>query len=88
MRDASVTQLQRRTDGLFEETGANGQGGDFPTGPEIASLTSGALEGSNVQPVEVLVELMDYYRSFETQIKVIKSVEELDKDANKLMRVT
>jgi flagellar basal-body rod protein FlgF len=88
MRDASATQLQRRTDGLFEVTGANGQGGDFPTGPEIASLTSGALEGSNVQPVEVLVELMDYYRSFETQIKVIKSVEELDKDANKLMRVT
>ncbi len=88
MRDASGTLLQRRTDGLFEEVGSNGQGGDFATGPEVPSLSSGVLEGSNVQPVEVLVELMDYYRSFETQIKVITSVEEIDQDANRLMRVS
>jgi flagellar basal-body rod protein FlgF len=54
----------------------------------VPTLSSGVLEGSNVQPVEVLVELMDYYRSFETQIKVIKSVEEIDQDANRLMRVS
>ena len=88
LRDASTTTLQRRRDGLFEEYGAGGLGGDIATGPEIASLTTGALEGSNVNPVEVLVSLMDYYRSFETQMKVIKSAEDLDKDGTRLMRAS
>ena len=38
--------------------------------------------------VEVLVNLMDFYRSFETQMKVIKSTEELDKDGTRLMRAS
>ena len=86
MRDASGTTLQRRLDGLFEEVGANGAGGDIAPGPEAASLTSGSLEGSNVNPVEVLVSLMDYYRSFETQMKIIKSAEELDESGARLMQ--
>ena len=86
MRDASGTTLQRRLDGLFEEIGANGAGGDIAPGPEAASLTSGSLEGSNVNPVEVLVSLMDYYRSFETQMKIIKSAEELDQSGARLMQ--
>jgi len=71
---------------LFEEIGANGAGGDIAPGPEAASLTSGSLEGSNVNPVEVLVSLMDYYRSFETQMKIIKSAEELDQTGARLMQ--
>ena len=88
LRDASGTSLQRRLDGLFEEVGSNGAGGDIAPGPEIASLTTGALEGSNVSPVEVLVNLMDYYRSFETQIKLIKSAEELDQSGSELIRAS
>ena len=76
IRDASGTTLQRRLDGLYEEVGANGAGGDIAPGPEAASLSTGSLEGSNVNPVEVLVSLMDYYRSFETQMKLVKSAEE------------
>ena len=86
MRDASATQLQRRRDGLFEEVGSNGAGGDIAPGPEPASLNSGSLEGSNVNPVEVLVSLMDYYRSFETQMKIIKSAEELDESGARIMQ--
>ncbi len=86
MRDASGTTLQRRLDGLFEEVGANGAGGDIAPGPEAASLTSGSLEGSNVNPVEVLVSLMDYYRSSETQMNIIKSAEELDQSGARLMQ--
>lgn len=86
MRDASATTLQRRLDGLFEEIGANGAGGDIAPGPEPVSLSSGSLEGSNVNPVEVLVSLMDYYRSFETQMKIIKSAEELDQSGVRLMQ--
>jgi flagellar basal-body rod protein FlgF len=88
LRDASATTLQRRLDGLFEEIGANGLGGDIAPGPEVASLSSGALEGSNVNPVEVLVSLMDYYRSFETQMKIIKSAEELDQNGSRLIQTS
>jgi flagellar basal-body rod protein FlgF len=88
LRDASGTTLQRRLDGLFEETGADGAGGDIALGPEAASLTSGALEGSNVNPVEVLVSLMDYYRSFETQMKIIKSAEEIDQSGTRLIQAS
>jgi len=88
MRDTSATTLQRRPDGLFEELGAEGAGGDIAPGPEVASLTSGSLEGSNVNPVEVLVSLMDYYRSFETQMKIIKSAEELDQTGARLMQAS
>ena len=86
LRDASATILQRRRDGLFEEVGSDGAGGDIGPGPEPASLSSGSLEGSNVNAVEVLVSLMDYYRSFETQMKIIKSAEELDQSGARLMQ--
>jgi flagellar basal-body rod protein FlgF len=61
-------------------------GGDIQSGPNIASVESGSLEGSNVSAVEVMVNLLDFYRSFETQMKVIKSSEEMDKDGSRLMR--
>ena len=88
IRDASGTTLQRRLDGLYEEVGANGAGGDIAPGPEAASLSTGSLEGSNVNPVEVLVSLMDYYRSFETQMKLVKSAEELDQTGTRLMQTS
>ena len=88
IRDASGTTLQRRLDGLYEQLGANGAGGDIAPGPEAASLSTGALEGSNVNPVEVLVNLMDYYRSFETQMKLVKSAEELDQTGTRLMQTS
>lgn len=88
IRDASTTTLQRRTDGLFEAQGSNGAGGDFANGPVPPSLVSGSLEGSNVNPVEALVSLMDYYRSFETQMKIIQSAEELDQSGTSLLQVT
>jgi flagellar basal-body rod protein FlgF len=41
-----------------------------------------------VNPVEVLVNLMDYYRSFETQMKLVKSAEELDQTGTRLMQIS
>jgi flagellar basal body rod protein FlgF len=37
--------------------------------------------------VEIMVSLLDYYRSFETQMKIIKSTEEIDKDGSRMMSV-
>jgi flagellar basal body rod protein FlgF len=35
-----------------------------------------------------MVNLLDFYRSFETQMKVIKSIEELDQNGAQMMQVS
>jgi flagellar basal-body rod protein FlgF len=89
LRDASAITLVRRSDGLYgaAEAALPNANGDFATGPEPVSITVGSLEGSNSDAVEVMVNLLDYYRSFETQMKIVKSTEELDKDGSRMMSV-
>ncbi len=87
LRDASQAGLVRRMDGLYELPTAKGAGGDFESGPSKIEIESGRLESSNVSPIEALVSLMEFNRSFETQIKVIKSVSELDSSGQDLMKL-
>jgi flagellar basal-body rod protein FlgF len=54
----------------------------------VASVQSGALEGSDANAVDIMVNLLDFYRSFETQMKVIKSIEELDQNGSQMMQVS
>ncbi len=87
LRDASQTPLIRREDGLFEPLDEELRGVDFPTGPNLASLQSGRLEGSNANPIETMVKLIDFSRSFESQIKMIKESESLDESGSTMMRL-
>ncbi|MFN3919490.1 MAG: flagellar basal-body rod protein FlgF [Methylohalobius sp.] len=51
-------------------------------------LVSGALEGSNVNPVAAMVEMIELSRRFELQVKMMKTGEE-DADASaRLLRMT
>jgi flagellar basal-body rod protein FlgF len=86
LRDASETRLIRREDTLFEPEVTAGLGIDFESGPKPASLTSGSLEGSNANPVEVMVELMDFTRKFESQIKIIAEMKKLDESGATMIR--
>ena len=87
LRDASAMPLTRREDGLFEPLDELYRGTDFPTGPRAASLQSGALEGSNVNPINAMVRMMDFSRSFEAQINVIKESESIDETGSTMMRL-
>ncbi|MDA8781620.1 hypothetical protein N9N16_00265 [Porticoccaceae bacterium] len=87
LRDASAINLVRRDDGLYEPLAYNLRGGDFPTGPKVASLQSGMLEGSNVNPVETMVRMMDFSRSFEAQMKMIKESRSIDETGSTMMRL-
>ena len=87
LRDASEMPLTRRADGLFEPIDEQFRGADFPTGPMPASLVSGSLEGSNVNPIEAMVQLMDFSRSYESQIKMIKEIKGIDESGASMMRV-
>ena len=87
LRDASTTPLQRREDGLFAVAGApNGQ--DITPGPITPGLTSGALEGSNVNAISVMVKMMDQARSFEQQVNMIKESKSCDESGATMMKAS
>ena len=51
-------------------------------------VTSGAIEASNVNPIEALVNMIEYGRNFEAQVKLFKVAEEMDSQSAKLMSVS
>ena len=85
--DASATPLVRRVDGLFTTLDPQFKNALFPTGPNVASLQSGALEGSNVNPVEAMIKMMDFSRSYEAQIKMISEIKSIDETGTTLMKL-
>jgi len=87
LRDASTTPLQRREDGLFAVAGAP-KGQDITPGPITPGLTSGALEGSNVNAISVMVKMMDQARSFEQQVNMIKESKTCDESGATMMKAS
>jgi flagellar basal-body rod protein FlgF len=85
LRDASQTPLTRREDGLFKAHDKP-SGADFASGPIRTSVTSQALEGSNVNALEVMVRLMDQSRSFEQQVNMIKESKTCDESGASMMK--
>lgn len=85
LREATDVPLIRRPDALF--TPQANPGGDVPQGETLPGLIAGALEGSNVNAMGVMVELMDHARSFEMAMKTIKESKDLDQDSSSMMRL-
>lgn len=85
LRDASQVKLQRSQDGLYQLVGAPA-GQDIPPGPLLPKLTPGALEGSNVNALEVMVKLIDQSRSFEQQINMIKESKSCDEAGETMLK--
>ncbi|MFV2031411.1 MAG: flagellar basal body rod C-terminal domain-containing protein [Gammaproteobacteria bacterium] len=77
MVNAPLDQLQRGEDGLFRTR----DGVDAPADASI-SLTSGALEASNVNTVDAMVKMMEYSRLCETQVKLMKIASDNDAAAS------
>ena len=73
------TALTRGEDGLFR---ANS--GDL-SADDTARVQDGALEGSNVNPVEAMVSMISAARQFEAQIKLIQTAEANEKAASQLL---
>ena len=74
-------ELQRGEDGLFR-----GPDGALPM-DENARLVSGALEGSNVSPVESMVAMIDNGRRYEMQMKVIDTADQNAQRADSLLSI-
>lgn len=73
-------KLTRGDDGLFRS----------PDGADLAAdanarVQDGALEGSNVNPIETMVSMIAAARQFETQMKMMQTAEQDEKAAAQLL---
>ena len=71
--------LPRGDDGLFRV-----EAGELAADPS-ARLQAGALEGSNVSPVETMVAMIAAARQFEQQMKVLQGAEQREQAASRLL---
>jgi len=71
--------LQRGADGLFRAAT-----GELAADPQ-ARVLAGALEGSNVSPIETMVAMIAAARQFEQQMKSLQGAEQREQNAAKLL---
>lgn len=74
--------VRRGEDGLFR-----GVNGELPA-DATARLQDGALEGSNVSPIETMVAMISAARHFEQQTKLMQTAERQEQAAQKLLSNT
>ena len=73
-------ELRKGADGLLRmATGEDAQA------DENARVVAGALEGSNVNPIEAMVSMISASRQFETQMKLLQTAEQNDQRAAQLL---
>jgi flagellar basal-body rod protein FlgF len=75
--------IKKGLDGLFHVNG----GGALPSDPD-ATLTSRSIEGSNVNASATLVDMIDASRSWEAQVKMLTTAQDLDKSSAQLMQIS
>lgn len=83
LASAAGTRIEKGLDNVFRVFG----GGTLPANLE-AKVIPGALEQSNVNPSEVLVQMMEAQRLFDIRTKLIATASELDEGSAALMRLT
>ena len=87
IREAKDAFLVRREDGLFKAIGENvEENGDFESGEVVPSVTSGVLEGSNVNPIHAMINLIEHERDYESQVRFIKEAKTIDESGTTMMR--
>lgn len=75
--------LAKGPDGLFrDKTQA-----PFENDPAV-KVASGMVEGSNVNAVSEMVDLISLQRQFDMQVKMMKTAEELDSSSDTLLRIS
>ena len=77
-----VRDLQRGEDGLFRM--ANG---DTAADDLNVRVRSGMLEGSNVNAIDEMVNMISLQRHYEMQVKLMKKADTLDMRGNMLLRI-
>lgn len=81
--DPPVDQLERGGDGMFRM-----KNGVAALASENATVVPGSLEGSNVNPVEAMVNMISLARQFDMQMKMLQSADANAQHATSVMSVS
>jgi flagellar basal-body rod protein FlgF len=76
------SNIVKGLDGLFRVRG----GGTLPSDPQ-GQVTAGALEQSNVNTSDALIQMIEASRAWETQVKLLTTAKDLDSSSTDLMRL-
>jgi len=76
-----ASELTRGTDGLFRSTNSAAPGPDASV-----QLVSGTLESSNVNIAETMANMIELARSYEIQVKAMKTAEDTSASSAKLLQ--
>lgn len=77
------SRIEKGLDGLFRVYG----GGVLPA-DEKGTVLTGSLEQSNVNPSDVLVEMVEAQRLFDIRTKLISTARDLDEGGAQLMKIS
>ncbi|MEW9797602.1 flagellar basal-body rod protein FlgF [Alteromonas sp. CYL-A6] len=77
-----LRQMERGNDGLFRMVS-----GEPAQADASVKIMSGMLEGSNVNAIDEMVNMMNLQRHYELQVKLMKQADELDTRGNMLLRI-
>lgn len=78
----NIRNIERGQDGLFRQ-----KDGELADEDPLVRIRTGMLEGSNVNPVEEMVNMISLQRHYEMQVKLMKKAESLDTRGNQLLRI-
>ena len=76
------SEIKKQDDTLFHVP----EGGALPSDPD-ARVTIGALESSNVDMTQALVDMIESSRAWETQVKLLGAAKELDSGGASIMQL-
>jgi flagellar basal-body rod protein FlgF len=78
----SLEGMRKGQDGLLRQ-----QDGQSLEADAEVQLATGALESSNVNIVDSMVDMIDFSRRFEMQVKMMKTAEQTDESSASIMRM-
>jgi len=76
-----VRLIEKGNDGLFRRKDGQVEQADINV-----NVLGGALESSNVSPINEMTQMIALQRQFEMQLKMMKTAEEIDASASSLLR--
>ncbi|PJG58190.1 flagellar basal body rod protein FlgF [Aeromonas cavernicola] len=79
----ATADVEKGQDGLFRRKDGQSEAASANVG-----LIAGSLEGSNVNVVDEMTNLIRLQRQFETQVKMMKTAEENDEAQTQLLRIS
>jgi flagellar basal-body rod protein FlgG len=86
-RFANPTGLFAEGENLFTETPASGQAiTGYPADEGMGQLIQGSLEGSNVEVVQEMVDMITAQRAYELNSKTLKAADEMSQVANQIVQ--